>query len=260
MRHTIGIFDSGVGGLTIWRELFKLMSGVKTIYLGDGVNAPYGEKSPEAIIDLSRRNTRWLIDQGSTVIVVACNTATTNAISTLRNEFDLPFIGIEPATKPAAVTTKTGVIGILATKGTFASKLFINTSKDYRNKIEIIETVGTRLVDLIESGQLEETRPLLKKYLLPMVDKNIDTLVLGCTHYPYLIALINDILPKKISIVEPSKAIAKRVQSLIADADQSDNSDIEHKFYTTADVKVMTRFLKNEGLENPNVQRLSFTS
>jgi glutamate racemase len=101
---------------------------------------------------------------------------------------------------------------------------------------------------------------LLKKYLLPMVDKNIDTLVLGCTHYPYLIDLINDILPKKISIVEPSKAIAKRVQSLIAGADLSDNSDIENKFYTTANVDVMTRFLKNEGLENPDVQCLRFTA
>ena len=131
MNKPIGIFDSGVGGTSIWKEVIKLLPNENTIYLADSMNAPYGEKSPEEIIALSLKNTEYLISKGCKLIIVACNTATTNAIDYLRKTYPIPFIGIEPAIKPAALLSKTGAIGILATKGTLTSKLFEKTAAEY---------------------------------------------------------------------------------------------------------------------------------
>ena len=188
----IGLFDSGIGGTSIWKEVIKLLPNENTIYLADSKNAPYGEKSPEAIIALSVKNTEYLISKGCKLIIIACNTATTNAINFLRANYTIPFIGIEPAIKPAALNSKTGAIGILATKGTLSSKLFEKTASEYTQNILKIEQDGEGLVPLIENGQIDsmEMDILLDKYLRPMLEKNIDHLVLGCTHYPYLIPQI----------------------------------------------------------------------
>ena len=185
----IGIFDSGIGGTSIWKEVVKLVPNENTIYLADSKNAPYGEKSSEEIIALSIKNTEFLISKGCKLIIVACNTATTNAIDYLRENYTIPFIGIEPAIKPAALLSKTGAIGILATKGTLSSKLFEKTTKEYTKNITTIEQDGEGLVPLIEEGKLNspEINELLTTYLKPMLNFNIDHLVLGCTHYPYLI-------------------------------------------------------------------------
>lgn len=183
----IGIFDSGVGGLSIWKEIRDQLPYESTIYLSDSKHAPYGPKGQKAIIDLSIKNTEWLIDRGCKLIVIACNTATTNAIDKLRIKFSVPFIGIEPAIKPAALQSKTKTIGVLATEGTLSSNLFHKTSELYLNDLSLIEQIGDGIVELIEHGKLNssEMRDLLIKYLRPMIKAKIDYLVLGCTHYHF---------------------------------------------------------------------------
>ena len=216
-KQAIGIFDSGVGGLSIWNEITTLLPHERTIYLADSKNAPYGQKSKQTIIEFSIKNTELLIEKGCKIIVVACNTATTNAIDYLRSHYKIPFIGIEPAIKPAALQTKTNSIGILATKGTLSSALFHSTSKEFTEEILVIEQVGEGLVPLIESGRIEsiEMKNLLKKYLNPMLKKNIDYLVLGCSHYPFLILQIKNILGNKVQIIDSGEAVAKQTKMIL---------------------------------------------
>ena len=180
MKNTnpIGLFDSGIGGTSIWKEVHALLPNENTIYLADSKNAPYGLKSKEEIIDLSFKNTEFLLHNNCKLIIVACNTATTNAIKELRAKYDVPFIGIEPAIKPAAIQSKTHCIGILATKGTLNSELF-HKSVARHPEVNIIEQIGYELVQLIESGDIDtpEMLTLLESYLEQMVDQNIDRLV-----------------------------------------------------------------------------------
>ncbi|MBO6632179.1 MAG: glutamate racemase, partial [Psychroserpens sp.] len=208
----IGIFDSGIGGTSIFQEIHRLLPYENTLYLADSKNAPYGNKPKDAILQLSIKNTELLLEKGCKLIVVACNTATTNAIKYLRSHYDVPFIGIEPAIKPAALNTKTKVIGILATKGTLSSELFHNTSDLYANGIKVIEQIGEGIVPLVESGQVDsdEMKALLERYMQPMIEENIDYLVLGCTHYPYLIPSLTKILPKHVKIIDSGQAVAKQ--------------------------------------------------
>jgi glutamate racemase len=217
---SIGIFDSGVGGTSIWKEINQLLPMESTLYLSDSKNAPYGTKSKEEIIALAIKNTEYLLNKNCKIIVVACNTATTNAIAYLRAHYKVPFIGIEPAIKPAALQTKTNTIGILATKGTLNSALFEKTSQKLNSKIQIIEQIGAGLVALIENGKLEseEMTHLLQSYLEPMISEQIDCLVLGCTHYPYLIPQIRKILGSKIHIIDSGQAVAKQTQKVLSEA------------------------------------------
>jgi glutamate racemase len=213
----IGIFDSGIGGTSIWKEIKALLPKESTIYLSDSKNAPYGEKSTQEIIDLSIKNTEFLLQQNCKLIVVACNTATTNAIKILRKKYTVPFIGIEPAIKPAALKTKTNIIGILATKGTLISELFEKTSSTIRQQIVIKEKIGTGLVELIESGEINsaEIKQLLTSYLQPMLEENVDCLVLGCTHYPYLIPHIREIVGDKMQIIDSGEAVARQTKAIL---------------------------------------------
>ena len=213
----IGIFDSGVGGVTIFKSIQKSLPKENIIYFSDNLNSPYGNKSKKEIQDLSLKNSSWLIDKGCKIIVVACNTATTNSISLLRESFKLPFIGVEPAIKPAAINTKTGNIGVLATKGTLNSNLFNITSNDYCSEINIIEKNGNGLVEMIENGILNgiEIEKLLIRFLNPMVNSNIDHLVLGCTHYPLIKNSIRKILPENIKILDSGEAVAKQIKKII---------------------------------------------
>ncbi|WP_372745308.1 glutamate racemase [Lutibacter sp.] len=216
-NHPIGLFDSGIGGTSIWKEVLKLLPNENTIYVADSKNAPYGEKSADEIIALSVKNTEFLMEKGCKIIVVACNTATTNAITHLRKKYSIPFIGIEPAIKPAALNSKTNAIGILATKGTLSSKLFEKTANEYTKNITKIEQDGEGLVPLIEEGKLnsEETFQLLNNYLKPMLAFNIDHLVLGCTHYPYLIPQIKNILGSQVKIIDSGEAVAKQTKAVL---------------------------------------------
>ena len=218
MKNTnpIGLFDSGIGGTSIWKEVHALLPNENTIYLADSKNAPYGLKSKEEIISLSCKNTEFLLNKNCKIIVVACNTATTNAIKELRAKYDVPFIGIEPAIKPAAIQSKTNCIGILATKGTLNSELFHKSVTNHPD-VKIIEQIGHGLVQLIENGDINspEMIELLESYLLPMVEKNIDYLVLGCSHYPYLIPQIKKIIPSNIQIIDSGEAVAKQTKRIL---------------------------------------------
>ena len=245
----IGIFDSGVGGTSIWREIINLLPDESTIYLADSKNAPYGEKTPEEILDLSIKNTEILMARGCKLIVVACNTATTNAIAYLRQQYDLPFIGIEPAIKPAALNSKTKTVGVLATKGTLSSELFSKTSKDHAADITIVEKEGIGLVSLLESGALhtEQTKNLLRKYLQPMIAANIDHLVLGCTHYPYLLPVLKELLPDNVKIIDCGRAVAQQTERILIQHSLKNNSGKEgiHRFFTNGDVEILKDFLSD---------------
>ncbi|MDF0715723.1 glutamate racemase [Muricauda sp. 334s03] len=243
MQKPIGIFDSGVGGTSIWKEVAKMLPRENTIYLADSANAPYGEKSKEEIQRLSIKNTEFLLGRGCKIILVACNTATTNAIDYLRSHYDVPFIGIEPAIKPAALHTKTKKIGVLATKGTLSSSLFHNTSKLYAEGITILEQEGKRLVELIEAGKIQsdEMKELLIGFLQPMLDQNMDCLVLGCTHYPYLIPVLKDILPEHINIIDSGEAVARQTKAILEQNSLLSDRNVqpEHIFYTNANIAVI---------------------
>jgi glutamate racemase len=245
----IGIFDSGVGGTSIWKEIHELLPKEHTIYLADSANAPYGTKTTEEIIRLSMKNTDKLLELGAKLIVVACNTATTNAISTLRKNYDVPFIGIEPAIKPAALRSETGKIGILATKGTLSSALFAQTSEEFTKGISVLEVVGEGLVPLIEKGEFDSPAmdELLQKYTAPMIEARIDYLVLGCSHYPYLIPKLTEILPPEVKIIDSGIAVARQTKFLLEkhNLQRTDNSEPILEFYSNAGTETL-RFLLSE--------------
>lgn len=249
-NRPIGIFDSGLGGTSIWKEIVERLPNESTIYLADGKNAPYGEKPNQEIINLSIKNTEILIQKGCKLIVVACNTATTIAIKTLRHKYSIPFIGIEPAIKPASLNSETKVIGILATKGTLSSALFQETSSLYAKGIRVIEKEGKGIVELIENGKLDSSdmRELLIKYLTPMVKENIDYLVLGCSHYPYLIPILREFLPSKVKIIDSGMAVAKQTESILIQNNLKSNasSTANHHFYTNSDVDLLSRFVGSQ--------------
>jgi glutamate racemase len=246
-NQPIGIYDSGIGGTSIWQEIHQLLPNEKTIYLADSKNAPYGQKSKQEIVDLSMKNTDFLLKMNCKLIVVACNTATTNAIQELRTKYAIPFIGIEPAIKPAANNSKTQTIGILATKGTLNSELFHKATEMHQNTT-IIEQVGHGLVQLIEAGQInsKEMEQLLHSYLQPMIKANIDYLVLGCSHYPYLIPQIKKILPEHIQIIDSGQAVARQTQKILQEkVGISTLINPEPVFYSNTDTVVLNDILKN---------------
>ncbi|MEG0519152.1 MAG: glutamate racemase [Bacteroidales bacterium] len=215
----IGVFDSGVGGLSVWREMIKLMPGERFVYVSDSGHCPYGPKPREEVIKRSCKITEYLIERGADMIVVACNTATAAAIEYLRTSYTIPFVGMEPAVKPAALNTSTGVIGVLATQGTFKGELYLRTLHKFAVNATVIEQIGEGLVELVEEGKTNTpaAKELLKKYLIPMMERHADHLVLGCTHYPFLIEAIQNIIGDKMIIVNPAPAVAKWVKE-VADA------------------------------------------
>ena len=225
------------------------------IYLADSKNAPYGEKTKEEIINISVKNTEFLLSQGCKLIVVACNTASTNAVKYLREHYDLPFIRVQPAIKPAALNSKTKIVGILATKSTLKSDLLFETSQRFAKGVEVVEQVGEGLVTLIESGKMhsEEMTKLLKKHIKPMMAKNIDHLVLGCTHYPFLTDQIEEITGSSVKILDSGEAIARQTKVILEQEDllNMDHGKINRVFYTNKDPQVMQKILDefNEGFK-----------
>ena len=248
-NNPIGLFDSGIGGTSIWKEIHQLLPNEDTIYLADSKNAPYGEKSKDEIIHLSCKNTELLLNKNCKLIVVACNTATTNAVKELRAKYDIPFIGIEPAIKPAALHSETQKIGILATKGTLNSELFYKNVEQFQD-IQIIEQIGFGLVELIEKGKINsvEMENLLTQYLTPMIASNIDYLVLGCSHYPYLIPQIKKIIPSSITIIDSGEAVAKQTKKIITEkiGFREIPEKSNQQFYTNINPKVLSDILENK--------------
>ena len=248
----IGLFDSGIGGTSIWNEIHALLPYEHCLYLADSKNAPYGEKNPEQILQLSIKNTEYLLDQGCKLIVVACNTATTNAIAYLLQHYDVPFIGIEPAIRPAALHSVNKTIGILATQGTLNSALFHDATKSLAEDIKVIEVVCKVLVPLIESGAInsDETRALLRYHLAPMRSAQIDYLVLGCSHYPYLIPLLRELLPSNVVIIDSGEAVALQTQAVLKRADLLNPFKEKPRltFWTNADPSALIQLmLAHEG-------------
>jgi glutamate racemase len=262
MRNSpIGIFDSGVGGLTIYKEIHKLLPHENIIYLADSKNAPYGEKSREEIIQISVKNTEYLLSRGCKIIVVACNTASTNAVQYLRENFDVPFIRVQPAIKPAALNSKTKVVGILATKGTLKSELLLETSQRFAQGVEVVEQVGEGLVSMIENGQMysAEMDLLLNKHLRPMLEKNIDFLVLGCTHYPLLTPQIKNIVGDKVNVLDSGEAIARQTKFILEQENliNEDHHEIKRAFYTNKDIGVLQNIL-DEFDDSLKAEKLDF--
>lgn len=260
-NNPIGLFDSGVGGTSIWKEIHHLLPNESTIYLADSINAPYGYKTVDEIISLSIKNTELLLKMGSKIIVVACNTATTNAIEILREKFDVPFIGIEPAIKPAALKSASKSIGILATKGTLNSILFSESLDEYKEHIKVTEVIGEGLVPLIEMGKIDdsEINILLNKYLQPMLKKDIDYLVLGCSHYPYLIPQLKKILPKQVKIIDSGIAVANQTKIVLIQKNLLANSVRKPTlcFYTNTNSSTL-EFLLNKKLNKISIQTKAF--
>lgn len=260
-ERPIGIFDSGVGGTSIWKEIQYLLPKENCIYLADSKNAPYGEKSADEIIGLSVKNTELLLEKNCKIIVVACNTATTNAIGYLRSTYDVPFVGIEPAIKPAALNSKSKKVGILATKGTLTSSLFHSTAQNHAEGIEIVEREGKGLVELIEKRELdsETTVSLLKQFIDPMLDRGIDYLVLGCTHYPYLVPVLKRILPEGVKIIDSGEAVARQTKAVLEKGSMLNNVSLngKHQFFTNAEQKILQRFVENV-TEHVRVDYLDF--
>lgn len=245
----IGIFDSGIGGITIFNSIKKLLPKENIIYFSDNLHSPYGNKPIENIKKLSYNNTQWLLNKGCKLIVVACNTATTNSISELRSNFTLPFVGIEPAIKPAAIKTKTGKIGVLATKGTLSSNLFNLTSINHASGIKIIEKNEDGLVQLIEKGIFEgpEIENLLHIYLDFLIVEKIDHLVLGCTHYPFLNKVLSKILPNSVKIIDSGKAVAKQTKTLLSKYKiENKSKQGEYLFYCNGDSTSLNKVLNSK--------------
>ena len=245
-ENPIGVFDSGIGGTSIWREIHDLLPNEDSIYLADSKNAPYGQKSKEEIIGLCIKNTEFLLNLNCKIIVVACNTATTNAIEELRVKYDVPFVGIEPAIKPAAINSKKNSIGILATQGTLNSKLFIQNVEKFNNT-KIIEQIGHGLVTLIENGEINSAQmdKLLRNYLQPMIEAKVDYLVLGCSHYPYLIPQIKKIIPAEIKIIDSGEAVARQVKNVLIKNDLLNNKGNKGNciFYTNSNPRALKDIL-----------------
>lgn len=260
-NNPIGIFDSGVGGSSIWKEIHKLLPLEHTIYLADSKNAPYGNKTAEEITNLSIKNTEKLLALDAKIIVVACNTATTNAIATLRKNYDIPIIGIEPAIKPAALQTTAKSIGILATKGTLSSALFSKTTREFTKDINVVEIIGEGLVPLIEAGNLDgpEMVSLLKKHTKPMIAANVDYVVLGCSHYPYIIPQLKAILPDNVTIIDSGEAVARQTKTVLQSMDmlRDENTAPKLQFFTNAETDTLKFLLKNYS-EKISVEKKEF--
>ena len=217
MNKPIGIFDSGIGGLSILNSLSQTFPKENFIYLADNKNCPYGKKSSKEITALSVKNGNTLIELDCKMIIIACNTATTNSVEHLRKLISIPIIGIEPGIKPAINYTKTNNIGILATEKTLESKLFLKTFLSNKtNEVKIHEQIGHGLVNKIENGaEMSLIKKDLIKYLNPMLDKNIDCLVLGCTHYHFITSIIKNIIPKNIKLIDTISPIIKHIKNTL---------------------------------------------
>ncbi|WP_124979252.1 glutamate racemase [Nonlabens xiamenensis] len=242
-ENPIGFFDSGVGGTSVWKEVVQLLPHEHTIYLADSKHAPYGRKPKEEIIQLCVKNTEFLLERGCKLIAIPCNTATTNAIAYLRSHYDVPFIGIEPAIKPAALQSDSKKIGILATQGTLSSELFNQTQQEFARDVESIEVVGTGIVELIESGQRNspEMVELLQSICQPFMTSGIDFLVLGCSHYPYIKEHLQVILPENVRIIDSGAAVARQTLSILKQHQllNPNQQPGSHQLYSNLQIQVL---------------------
>lgn len=215
----IGVFDSGLGGLSVLKEIHHLLPHENLIYVGDSVHAPYGDKSAKYVQQRSQQITEFLLNQGAKAIVIACNTATAEAAEILRTNVDVPVIGLEPAIKPASQLSKNGVIGVLATQRTINSERLLGLTERYAQDKKVLAQACPGLVEQVEAYELnsDKTISLLKKYISPLLDQGVDALILGCTHYPFLLPEIRHIIGSDIEVLETGIPVARQLQRILKD-------------------------------------------
>ncbi|MBN1451415.1 MAG: glutamate racemase [Anaerolineales bacterium] len=259
----IGVFDSGVGGLSVLRAMRQLMPEEPIIYFGDQGHVPYGPRPLEQVRDFSEAITCFLLDRGAKLIVVACNTASAAALHHLREEFPhVSFVGMEPAVKPAAEYTQSGLVGVLATPATFQGALYASVLERFANGVQVLQHTCPGLVGQIESGNLDgdETRAILEDALRPMLDRGIDTVVLGCTHYPFVIPLIEQVVGENVRVIDPAPAVAKQTKRLL-DANEMKapaGRRAEARFYTSGDAEALASLLPKLLGESGPVEKISW--
>jgi glutamate racemase len=238
-RRPIGVFDSGVGGLSVWREIVRLLPHESTVYLADQAHVPYGPRPQDEVARFSAGITEHLLERGCKAVVVACNTASAAALKDLRARFaPVPIIGLEPAVKPAAAMTKTGVIGVMATPATFAGRLYQATVGRHAASIRVVSQTCPGLADLVERGALDgpEAEQLLRGFVQPILAENADVIVLGCTHYPFVIDGIRRIAGPSVAVLDPAPSVARHLGNVLAHhgLGRHDGTGAHH-FLTTAD-------------------------
>ncbi len=234
----IGVFDSGVGGISVLQHIHQLLPHEHLLYFADSKHAPYGNKTPQQIQSRCFEITDFLIAKGAKAIVVACNTATAAAIDAMRAKYTLPIFGMEPAVKPAAEASKNGIIGVLATVGTLKSAQFAGLLESYGRNVEVVTQGCVGLVECIERGELnaEHTLNLLQQYCQPLLDEGADTVVLGCTHYPFVKAHIQRIVGNEVTLIDTGAAVAKHLQNRLGAMDMlaGNTQDGEIRFWTNS--------------------------
>lgn len=234
----IGVFDSGVGGLSVLKEIRQLLPAESLLYVADCGHIPYGEKSPEFIRQRCAVIAEFLRSRGAKALVLACNTATVAGVADLRQHYpDWPIVGMEPAVKPAAAATRSGVVGVLATTGTLQSAKFAALLDRFASDVRVITQPCPGLVELIETGDLhsEALRALLRSYIEPLLAAGCDTIILGCTHYPFLKPLLSQMLPPAISLIDTGAAVARQLQRLLSERGLlADGPACETQFWTSA--------------------------
>lgn len=253
MNRAIGIFDSGLGGLSVWQALHDALPYESLIYLGDGARCPYGSRSREEVLKFTEEAVERLLSEGCKMIVVACNTATAVAIKYLREKYpDIPFVGLEPAVKPAALTTKSGIIGVLATKRSLEGDHFRRAEERFGSEVTILKAVGEGFVEAVEENRehTPETAEIVRKAVQPLVEAGADKIVLGCTHYPFLRAEIASVAGEGVEIIDSSAAVARRVISLLEEGGIAKiEGKPEYRFLTFADETYVEQ-LRNKAFQN----------
>jgi glutamate racemase len=243
MNRPIGVFDSGIGGLTVLKELSERLPNEDFIYYADSINAPYGPKSAETIIEFSDKIIRFLLEKNCKLIVIACNTATAAAVYEMRQRFSIPVVGLEPAVKPACLNTKTGHVGVLATEGTFRGNHFKTTSDKYKEYVTLHLQVAKGLVEFAENGIYDglEVENLVKQYVNPLINQNVDQLVLGCTHYPLFLDIIQAVVGQGVAVIDSAEAVARRTKDILMTQKifrtETDSPNII--IYSTGDRKIL---------------------
>lgn len=245
----VAIFDSGVGGLSIWREIVQQVPHADTLYLADQAHVPYGSRSLLEVQRFSKAISRFLLDRGASIVVVACNTASAAALHDLRKTFpEIPFVGMEPAVKPAVERTRSGRVGVIATEATFQGKLFSSLLERYAGDVQVLAHVCPGLVDAVEAGAYDtpETEGLIRTCLDPLLEAGIDQLVLGCTHYPFLQTTIEQIVDGRATIIDPAPAVARRTAQVLMKMREGAGQRHagHHQFYTSGDPEAFTRTIK----------------
>ncbi|MDP3777206.1 glutamate racemase [Methylotenera sp.] len=239
MQHRpIAVFDSGVGGISVLQHIHALLPNEQLLYVADSLHAPYGNKSPQEIQSRCINITDFLISKNAKAIVVACNTATAAAIDMMREKYNLPIIGMEPAVKPAAEASRNGIIGVLATTGTLKSAQFAGLLESYGRNVKVVTQACVGLVECVERGelQIENTLRLVKKYCQPLLEEGADTIVLGCTHYPFVRPLIERVVGDNVTLIDTGAAVAKQLQKRLAGLDLLSTNPVlaDVKFWTNS--------------------------